>query len=52
MLRHDEREWIEKRFDRIEIAIAELRVKCGYWGVMGGAATVLVAIGIYIATRG
>ena len=51
MLTQCEREWIEKRFDRIEIAIAELRIKSGVWGLIGGVSTVLVAIGIYIATR-
>jgi hypothetical protein len=46
MLTQKEREWVENRFDRIEIAIAKLQVKSGYWGVIGGVAAVLVYVGV------
>jgi hypothetical protein len=57
-LNEKDRKWIEEKFDALtsqviksQIAIAELKVKSGIWGVIGGVATVAVALGIYITCR-
>lgn len=57
MLQKD-RDWIDARFDcviekiaQLRVDVATLKVKAGAWGVLGGAATVLVGIGIYLLTH-
>lgn len=49
-----DREWITKQLNVLkelivqnQIDIAVLKVKAGTWGVLGGAATVAVSIGVY-----
>lgn len=50
-MRQDDREWIEKRFDRIEIAIAKLQVKSGVWGLIGGSIPVAIMLAIYLVEK-
>jgi hypothetical protein len=46
-----DREWLEKRFDRIEIAIAKLQVKSGIWGMIGGAIPVAIIVVCYLLEK-
>ena len=50
-MRQEDREWIEKRFDRIEIAIAKLQVKSGVWGLIGGSIPVAIMLAIYLVEK-
>lgn len=59
MMTQREREWIDCHFTKVNeqitlvrVEIAKLKVKSGIWGLMGGLIPVLIAVSLYIITRG
>lgn len=58
MLNDKDRTWIENHFsklldkiEKLQIDVATLKVKSGFWGVIGGTIPVLIIIVIYICIR-
>lgn len=54
-----ERNWIDCHFAKMQeqitlvrIDIAKLKVKSGFWGLLGGAISVLITMGIYLLLKG
>jgi hypothetical protein len=55
---NQDRTWIEGHFEslrrevvKVQVDIAMLKVKAGVWGVLGGVATVAVAVGLYAISK-
>jgi len=58
MLNDKDRTWIECHFtklhekiEKLQVDVATLKVKSGFWGVIGGTIPVLIIIVIYICVR-
>ena len=43
---------IDEKLAQSNIEIAKLKVKAGFWGLLGGAIPVIIGIGVYLLTRG
>lgn len=59
MLNDKDRTWIENHFnklhekiEKLQVDVATLKVKAGFFGVIGGVATVLTTIAIYFFVKG